>query len=182
MHHLFYILHLSKCKWVNGPFAFFHGCYNGGIDWNSFMAPIDMVVVLALPLSIVYWILRCLQVNYRLLLRLIGWTTGKPINHPGPEPQQYSTGPFTLLSAFVVFGAFGFWLSTLLTALLSEHEQIPAMPFGFGVALISAIFGVRSLRSWRHVLSREAARRLQLLAVLVAAMVLWLLAMMAQRC
>lgn len=57
----FAVLFASGCQLVDSPLAFVHGCKNYGIDWNSFMAPVGMFVVLLVPLTIVYWIARFFQ-------------------------------------------------------------------------------------------------------------------------
>jgi hypothetical protein len=68
----FSILAASGCRWVDGPFAFVRGCYNYGIDWNSFMAPVGFVVICGtFPLSIVYWLLKLLKTIFKLGWRLI---------------------------------------------------------------------------------------------------------------
>jgi len=53
-----FVLHYSKCEIADGPFAFVRGCYNDGIDWNSFMAPIGFLVICILPFTFFYWIIR----------------------------------------------------------------------------------------------------------------------------
>ena len=58
----FSVLSASNCHWNNAPLAFVHGCKNYGIDWNAFMAPIGAVVVLLMPLTAIYWVLRAFQV------------------------------------------------------------------------------------------------------------------------
>ena len=58
----FSVLSASNCNWNNAPLAFVRGCKNYGIDWNAFMAPIGAVVVLLLPLTLLYWVLRAFQV------------------------------------------------------------------------------------------------------------------------
>lgn len=171
----FYVLHLSRCPWVDGPFAFVRGCHNGGIDWNAFMAPIGMVVMFALPLAVVYWMLRVLQMIYRSFLHLMGWMTGKPLHHPDPEPQPYRAGPLTHASTFVVFGAFGFWLGSLALLLLPTAWHVPLLPVGAGLALVTGVFGVRI---WRHRHSKESARQLRLLAFLVACMALYVVVLL----
>ena len=66
----FVLLALSGCTWQPGPLAFVHGCFNYGIDWNSFMAPLGLVVICVLtPLTLVYWLLRLPQLGWRLLMR-----------------------------------------------------------------------------------------------------------------
>lgn len=62
----FLVIDLSGCQWDRGPFHFVRGCHNYGIDWNSFMAPIGFVVILALPCSIVYWLMRAFQAAFHL--------------------------------------------------------------------------------------------------------------------
>ena len=57
----FSVLLASNCNWNNAPLAFVRGCKNYGIDWNAFMAPIGAVVVLLLPLTLLYWVLRAFQ-------------------------------------------------------------------------------------------------------------------------
>lgn len=57
----FVVLWLSGCQWVDGPMAFVRGCYHYGVNWNSVMAPTGMVVILALPISLVYWFWRLLE-------------------------------------------------------------------------------------------------------------------------
>ena len=69
----FGVLEYSECPWVDGPLAFFHGCKNGGIDWNSFMQPIGMVIVPATSFSLVYWLVRIMQTGMRLLWKLCVW-------------------------------------------------------------------------------------------------------------
>lgn len=65
----FVLLALSGCAWQPGPLAFVHGCFNHGIDWNSFMAPLGLVVICLLaPLALVYWLLRLPQLGWRLLM------------------------------------------------------------------------------------------------------------------
>ncbi len=46
----------SGCDFQDGPFTFVRGCYNYGIDWNKFMAPIGMVVLWTTMASIGYWL------------------------------------------------------------------------------------------------------------------------------
>ncbi len=66
----FALLAFSGCAWQPGPFAFVEGCFNHGIDWNSFMAPLGLVVICLLtPLTLVYWLLRVPQLGWRLLRR-----------------------------------------------------------------------------------------------------------------
>lgn len=67
----FIVLSLSECPWVDGPFAFVRGCQNFGIDWNAFMAPIGLfIIVFACPFSLVYWLLRILQLGYRSIVHV----------------------------------------------------------------------------------------------------------------
>lgn len=172
----FYVLHLSRCPWVDGPFAFVRGCHNGGIDWNAFMAPIGMVVMFALPMAVVYWMWRGLQMIYRSFLRLMGWMTGKLPHHPDPEPEPHRAGPLTHVSTFVVFGAFGIWLGSLVMQFLPASWPVPLLPVGAGMALVTGVFGVRV---WRHRHSRESARQLRLLAVLVASTALYVVVILA---
>ncbi len=68
----FIVLSLSDCPWVDGPFAFVRGCQNYGIDWNAFMAPIGFfIIVFAVPFSVVYWILRILQIGYSSIVHVV---------------------------------------------------------------------------------------------------------------
>ncbi len=60
------VLAVSRCQWVDGPFAFVRGCHNYGVDWNSFMAPLGFVFILALPLSLAYWLRRGIQVLFHV--------------------------------------------------------------------------------------------------------------------
>ena len=65
----FIVLSLSECSWVDGPFAFVRGCQNYGIDWNAFMAPIGLfIIVFAIPFSSVYWLLRIVQLGYGFVI------------------------------------------------------------------------------------------------------------------
>ena len=63
------VLRSSHCQMVDSPLAFVRGCHNFGIDWNSFMAPVGLVVGLTLPLAIVYFLLRLPQILLRLLVK-----------------------------------------------------------------------------------------------------------------
>lgn len=66
-------LKYSKCPLVDSPFAFVRGCKNDGIDWNSFMQPIGLVILPATFFSLVYWSLRIVQTGMRLLWKLCVW-------------------------------------------------------------------------------------------------------------
>ena len=66
----FAVLALSGCAWQAGPFAFVSGCFNHGIDWNRFMAPLGAVVLCLLtPLAVVYWLMRVPQLGWQLFKR-----------------------------------------------------------------------------------------------------------------
>lgn len=169
-----WVLPWSGCHVADIPFAPVPGCRIGGIDWSVFAASIGMVVMFALPLAVVYWMLRGLQTIYRSFLRLMVWMTGKPLHHPDPEPQPYRAGPLTHVSTFVVFGAFGVWLGSLALLLLPTPWHVPLLPVGIGMALVTGVFGVRL---WsRH--SKESARQLRLLAFLVACMALYVVVLL----
>ena len=64
-------LSASNCTFVDGPFAFVRGCDNYGIEWNSFMAPTGMFVVIAMPVTILYFILRTISVLFSSIRKLI---------------------------------------------------------------------------------------------------------------
>ena len=66
----FLVLNLSNCEWVDSPFGFVRGCNNYGISWNKFMAPTGMFVVLALPISFLYFILRAPEVLKNIFLTI----------------------------------------------------------------------------------------------------------------
>ena len=173
----FYVLHLSRCPWVDGPFAFVRGCHNGGIDWNAFMAPIGMVVMFALPMSVVYWVLRGLQILSRGIWRGFRRMTGTSVEHPSPESPPFRAGPLTLISAFVVLGAPSLWLGTLAVSFLSPTWGVPVLPAGVAMGLVAGTLGVRH---WRACVSRDAARQLHLAAILVASMALLIFGTSAQ--
>lgn len=170
----FYVLHLSRCPWVDGPFAFVRGCHNNGIDWNAFMAPIGMVVMLAMPMAVVYWVRRVLQFLYRGIRRGFRRVTGTPVDQPSPEPPPFRAGPLTLISAFVVLGALGLWLGTLAASFLNPKLGVPA---GVAMGLVAGALGVRH---WRACVSRDTARRLHLAAILVASMALLMFVTLAR--
>ncbi len=171
----FYVLHWSGCQVADILFASVPGCHIGGIDWSVFAASVGMVVMFALPLAGVYWMLRGLQVLYRGIRSGFRRMTGKPLHHPDPEPQPYRAGPLTHVSTFVVFGALGFWLGSLALPFLPATWQIPLLPVGAGMALVTGAFGVRL---WRHRQSRESAQQLRLLAFLVACMALYVVVLL----
>ncbi len=54
----FLVIRASGCAISESPLGFVQGCHNHGIDWNAFMAPVGLVVVILLPLSAAYWLLR----------------------------------------------------------------------------------------------------------------------------
>lgn len=71
----FAVLKLSACPWQAAPFAFVSGCFNHGIDWNRFMAPLGAVVLCLLtPLATLYWLLRLPQLGWQLVKRC--WQQG----------------------------------------------------------------------------------------------------------
>ena len=44
----------SGCELLDSPFGFVRGCYNYGINWNSFMAPVGFFVIILTPFSLFY--------------------------------------------------------------------------------------------------------------------------------
>lgn len=77
----FALLKLSACPWQSAPFAFVAGCFNHGIDWNRFMAPLGAVVICLLtPLATVYWLLRLPQLGWQLVKRWRQQGQQKPPN------------------------------------------------------------------------------------------------------
>ncbi len=73
----FAVLALSGCEFLDAPFGFVRGCFNYGIDWNAFMAPLGMVMLVALPCSLIYWLSRLFGLFGRLarhiMARIIHW-------------------------------------------------------------------------------------------------------------
>lgn len=69
---LWYVVSLaSGCKSVDAPFRFFSGCYNYGIDWNAFMAPIGLFAIAAFPISIVYFLMRLVEISFGMIKNVI---------------------------------------------------------------------------------------------------------------
>ncbi|MEZ8132022.1 hypothetical protein [Enterovibrio norvegicus] len=63
----FAVVSASGCEMLDSPFGFVSGCYNYGIPWNSFIAPTGMLVFLAVPLCILYFMYRVTQLIFMLL-------------------------------------------------------------------------------------------------------------------
>ena len=58
----FTLLRVSGCELLDSPLGFVKGCYNYGINWNSFMAPTGFFAVMALPFCILFFISRLTRV------------------------------------------------------------------------------------------------------------------------
>lgn len=66
------LVKFSGCAWNNAPLAFVRGCTNHGFEWNTIIAPMGMIAILALPISLLYWLCRLIEVLYRGLMRRLG--------------------------------------------------------------------------------------------------------------
>ena len=65
----FLLLKGSGCPLQSGPLAFVNGCQNFGIDWNRFMAPLGLPVILLLPLACGYALWRLGALIWNALTR-----------------------------------------------------------------------------------------------------------------
>jgi hypothetical protein len=63
----FAVLYASGCQFLDSPFGFVSDCYNYGINWNAFIVPSGVLVLIATPVCFLYYLLRVLQIFFILL-------------------------------------------------------------------------------------------------------------------
>lgn len=73
----FFILDASECEFRDSPLGFVKGCFNYSVEWNIVLAPTGVIVIIALPVSLLYFCLRMFFLFLDMAAKLIN---GKDIS------------------------------------------------------------------------------------------------------